>query len=207
MEKKNQQISRATYKRIKSMDRVQLSNYITRIYLTGFEAGRKAGTPDVLFRTIRELLLDTEGIGEIRANAIMKKLGAIFAPQASEEPTEETAGTPAEDAPKDEEKCSYKPKIIKGKVHDTGYPVDGCVMLFSMWDYDNHDSWHLYGWDDDVDDAVMRTMHQTDEIYMDDTPEQFAKRWKAKEYEPDGAFCLDLDKVEVIEVLQEEETA
>lgn len=96
MEKKNQQISRATYKRIKSMDRVQLSNYITRIYLTGFEAGRKAGTPDVLLRTIREQLLDTEGIGEIRADAIMKKLGAIFAPQTSETPTEETTGTPAE---------------------------------------------------------------------------------------------------------------
>lgn len=207
MEKKNQQISRATYKRIKSMDRVQLSNYIARIYLTGFEAGRKAGTPDVLLRTIREQLLDTEGIGPTRADAIMKKLGAMFAPQPSEDVPEETAGTPAEEAPKDAEKSGYKPKIVKGKVHDTGYPIDGCVMLFSMWEYDNHESWHLYGWNDDVDDAVMRTMHQTDEIYMDDTPEQFAERWKSEEYEPDGAFCLDLDKVEVIEVLQEEETA
>lgn len=98
MEKKNQQISRATYKRIKSMDRIQLSNYITRIYLTGFEAGRKAGTPDVLLRTIREQLLDTEGIGEIRADAIMKKLGAIFSPQTSEAVPEETAGTPTEEA-------------------------------------------------------------------------------------------------------------
>lgn len=207
MEKKSQQISRSTYKRIKSMDRIQLSNYITRIYLTGFEAGRKAGTPDVLLRTIREQLLDTEGIGPTRADAIMKKLGGIFTPQASEAVPEETAGTPAEEALTDVEKREYKPKIVKGKVHDTGHPIDGCVMLFSMWEYDNHESWHLYGWDDDVDDAVMRTMHQTDEIYMDDTPEQFAERWKSKEYEPDGVFCLELDKVEVIEVLQEEETA
>lgn len=103
MEKKNQQISRATYKRIKGMDRIELSNYITRIYLTGFEAGRKAGTPDVLLRTIREQLLDTEGIGEIRADAIMKKLGAIFAPQTSEAVPEETAGTPAEETGNTEE--------------------------------------------------------------------------------------------------------
>ena len=30
------------------------------------------------------------------------------------------------------------------------------------------------------------------------------KRWKAKEWEPQGVFCLDLDKVEVVEVVQEE---
>lgn len=103
MEKKSQQISRSTYKRIKSMDHIQLSNYITRIYLTGFEAGRKAGTPDVLLRTIREQLLDTEGIGPTRADAIMKKPGGIFTPQASEAVPEETAGTPAETDGNDEE--------------------------------------------------------------------------------------------------------
>ena len=96
MEKKNQQISRATYKRIKGMDRIELSNYITRIYLTGFEAGRKAGTPDVLLRTIREQLLDTEGIGEIRADAIMKKLGDTFALRENEGEPEETEGTDKE---------------------------------------------------------------------------------------------------------------
>ena len=96
MEKKNQQISRATYKRIKGMDRIELSNYITRIYLTGFEAGRKAGTPDVLLRTIREQLLDTEGIGEIRADAIMKKLCDTFALKEKEDAPTEGAGTPTE---------------------------------------------------------------------------------------------------------------
>ena len=103
MNKKDQQISRSTYKRIKSMNRIQLSNYITRIYLTGFEAGRKAGTPDVLLRTIREQLLDTEGIGPTRADAIMKKLGGIFAPQTSEKQAEETAGTPEETDGNDKE--------------------------------------------------------------------------------------------------------
>lgn len=97
MEKKNSQISRATYKRIKHMDRTQLSQYTTQLYLAGFEAGRKAGTPDVLLRTIRELLLDTEGIGEIRADAIMKKLGALFVPQAPDAENTEADGTPEEE--------------------------------------------------------------------------------------------------------------
>lgn len=96
MAQNNREISRATYKRIKGMDRVELSNYITRIYITGFEAGRRAGTPDVLLRTIREALLDTEGIGPTRAEAIMKKLGDVFAPKASEKQPEETEGTPTE---------------------------------------------------------------------------------------------------------------
>lgn len=105
----------------------------------------------------------------------------------------------------EEEKKQYKPKVVKGRVKNTGYPIDGCVMLFSLWDYDNHDSWHLYGWDDIVDDAVMRTIHQTDELYKDDDLKEFSKMWKAGEYEPAGSFCLNLDELEVIEVLQEEE--
>lgn len=105
----------------------------------------------------------------------------------------------------EEEKKQYKPKVVKGRVQNTGYPIDGCVMLFSLWDYDNHDSWHLYGWDDDVDDAVMRTIHQTDELYKDDDLKEFSEMWKAGEYEPAGSFCLNLDELEVIEVLQEEE--
>lgn len=109
MEKKNQQISRNTYKRIKSMDRAQLSNYITQIYLTGFDAGRKAGTPDVLFRTIRELLLDTKDIGPTRAEAIMKKLGSIFAPQESGEQTEEAEGTPVETTRDDDRMTPRRP--------------------------------------------------------------------------------------------------
>ena len=42
----------------------------------------------------------------------------------------------------------YKPKIIKGTVKGTGWPIDGHTLHFSQWDYDNYDSWHLFGWDD-----------------------------------------------------------
>ena len=31
----------------------------------------------------------------------------------------------------------YKPKVITGKVTGTGWPIDGHVLWFSQWDYDN----------------------------------------------------------------------
>lgn len=40
----------------------------------------------------------------------------------------------------------YKPKVITGKVRGTGWPIDGHVLWFSQWDYDNRESWHLYRW-------------------------------------------------------------
>ena len=103
---------------------------------------------------------------------------------------------------------AYKPKIITGKVTGTGWPIDGRVLHFSQWDYDNHQSWHLYGWEDEDDEAVMLTMYKTETeagICLRDTLEDFTKMWKAQEWEPAGAFCLPLDKVEVVEVKQEEE--
>lgn len=103
----------------------------------------------------------------------------------------------------------YKPKVITGKVTDTGWPIDGHVLWFSQWDYDNHESWHLYGWEDSEDEAVMQTVFQTETeagLCLFDTLEKFAESWKSKKWEPQGSFCLPLDKVEVLEVKQEENT-
>jgi len=115
----------------------------------------------------------------------------------------------------------YKPKIIAGRVKGTGYPIDGHVLNFSQWDYDNRESWHLYGWDEASDEAVMLTMFKAEleavnEVclantgepleYTDEDFEDFKRTWEAGEWEPDGVFCLPLDKVEVVTVLQEEET-
>ena len=103
---------------------------------------------------------------------------------------------------------TYKPRIVTGKVTGTGWPIDGHVLYLSQWEYDNHESYHLYGWDDADDEAVMQTMFQTEMeagLNTYDTLEEFTEKWKAKEWEPWGAFCLDLDKVEEVEVLQEEE--
>lgn len=103
---------------------------------------------------------------------------------------------------------AYKPRIVTGKVTGTGWPIDGHVLYFSQWDYDKHESYHLYGWEDADDTAVMLTMYQTEReagLGSGDTLEAFAAKWKAKEWEPEGAFCLELDQVEVVEVMQEEE--
>ena len=94
-------LSRTTYKRIKNMDRAQISEYVTKVYLNGFEAGRKAATPDLLLRTFREVLLSIDSIGPTRADAIMKKLSDTFALRENEgEPNE---GEPEETEGTDEE--------------------------------------------------------------------------------------------------------
>ena len=94
MENNKRLLNRTTYKRIKSMDREQLSNYVANVYMNGYEAGRKAATPDVMMRTFREVLLSIDGIGPTRADAIMKKLGDTFALKEKEtdqsEPEETT---------------------------------------------------------------------------------------------------------------------
>ncbi len=101
----------------------------------------------------------------------------------------------------------YQPKIIRGKVKGTGYPIDGRVLLFSMWDYDNYESYHLSGWREEDDEAAMLTIYQSENeagFCVYDTLEDFTRAWKAGEYEPEGTFCLAPDNVDVLEIIQEE---
>ena len=101
----------------------------------------------------------------------------------------------------------YKPKIITGRVAGTGWPIDGHTLCFSQWDYDP-ENWHLYGWDDADDEAVMLTVLQTENeagLSLYDTLEDFTAAWKAKKWEPQGSFVLEPDKVEIVEVKQEEQ--
>lgn len=89
-------ISRLAYRRIKGMDRTEISEYVTKVYLNGYEAGRKAATPDLLLRTFREVLLSIDSIGPTRADAIMKKLSDTFALKEKTDEQTEGAGTPSE---------------------------------------------------------------------------------------------------------------
>lgn len=88
-------LGRHTYRRVKNMNHAELTDYITKVYLSGYEAGRKAATPDQLFKTIREVLLSIDGIGPTRADAIMKKLGDTYAMKEKGNAAE-GAGNPAE---------------------------------------------------------------------------------------------------------------
>lgn len=102
----------------------------------------------------------------------------------------------------------YKPKIIKGKAQNTGYPIDGHVLTLSKWDYDDNASWHLYGWDQSDDKAVMETMYLAEldaGLQSCDTLVEFEQAWKAGKWSSPGAFTLPLDQVEVLETVQEKE--
>ena len=41
-------------------------------------------------------------------------------------------------------------KQMKGMVREGNY-FDGIVLYLSKWNWDNHESWHLYNWDDKDD--------------------------------------------------------
>lgn len=55
----------------------------------------------------------------------------------------------------------------------------------------------------------MRTMYQTETeagLCLYDTLEEFMRAWEEEEWEAQGTFCLTLEQVEVLKVLQEEHT-
>lgn len=100
----------------------------------------------------------------------------------------------------------YKPKVIEGKIDSTGWPIDGHVLMLSSWDYDNHESWHLHSWKNEDDPAVMETMFIAETeagMCLYDTLEEFMKNWE--KWEPEGSFCIPLENVEVVKVVQEEQ--
>lgn len=104
------------------------------------------------------------------------------------------------------ERISYRPKVVEGKISGTGWPIDGHTLILSLWDYDNYEDWHLSGYPDEADQAVMETMFITETaagLGMYDTLEEFEEHWD--EWEPEGVFCIPLENVEVLKVVQEEQ--
>lgn len=100
----------------------------------------------------------------------------------------------------------YEPKVIEGRVSGTGWPIDGHTLILSLWDYDNHESWHLCSWSDKDEQAVMETMFITEKaagLCLYDTLEEFTEHWN--EWEPEGSFCIPLENVEILKVVQEEQ--
>ena len=100
----------------------------------------------------------------------------------------------------------YRPKIVEGRISGTGWPIDGHILLLSLWDHDDHQDWHLSGWTDGSDKAVMETMFITESaagLCLYDTVGEFAEHWDG--WEPEGSFCIPLGNVEVLRVIQEEQ--
>lgn len=104
-------------------------------------------------------------------------------------------------------RTKYRPRIVEGRVTGTGWAIDGHNLILSSWDYDHHESWHLSKWTDESDKAVMETMFAAETeagMCLYDTLEEFAEHWE--EWEPEGVFFIPLDNVEVIRIIQEEQT-
>ncbi len=102
--------------------------------------------------------------------------------------------------------AEYKPKVVEGQIKGTGWPIDGHKLILSLWDYDDHESWHLSYWDDKDDQAVMETMFITETaagLCLHDTLEEFAENWE--EWDPEGVFCIPIENVEVVKIIQEEQ--
>jgi hypothetical protein len=87
---------------------------------------------------------------------------------------------------------------------------DGLTVYLSKWNWDNYKSWHLYSWEDSVDEAVMKAIYEAEQFhpfscgrYKGDF-EQFEKDWKDEVYDPGATLAFEDGQVEVLEVLQEE---
>lgn len=100
-------------------------------------------------------------------------------------------------------------KQMKGMVREGNY-FDGIVLYLSKWNWDNHESWHLYNWDDKDDKEVMLGIYEAEQYHPQapyryrDNFEKFQKDWTSGEYDPGMTFTFKDSEVEVLEVLQEE---
>lgn len=85
---------------------------------------------------------------------------------------------------------------------------DGLIITASLWSYDRHRNWHLWGWKKADDERMMRAMYEAEQYnlcgsYIDDF-EGFKKDWQAGGYDSGCVFTFPIGDVEVLEVLQEE---
>lgn len=100
-------------------------------------------------------------------------------------------------------------KQMKDMVREGNY-FDGIVLYLSKWNWDNHESWHLYNWDDKDDKEVMLGIYEAEQYHPQapyryrDNFEKFQKDWTSGEYDPGMTFTFKDSEVEVLEVLQEE---
>jgi hypothetical protein len=122
----------------------------------------------------------------------------------------------------------YIPKIIKGKMNFNNITtaeilkscscesevaavkkfyekLDGTILHLSLWDYDNHDCYHLSSWDKEVDNIVMEAIFIIElefGVYSDF--EEFKNDWKNGEYDPGCSIIFPLSCAEELEIICEE---
>lgn len=85
---------------------------------------------------------------------------------------------------------------------------DGLVLLLSLWDYDNHESYHLHNWDPADDERMMMAIYYSEQVrpyprYKNDL-EKFKADWAAQTYDPGAVLAFAPADVEELEVICEE---
>ena len=98
----------------------------------------------------------------------------------------------------------YQPFTVWGVADGTGTPLDGLCLLYSLWNWDGYEAFHLSGAADDDEAggaAIMKTMHDADDAYSDMPLEEFKKIWDAGDYDAPGAYTVEINHVRIIEVV------
>ena len=68
-------INRKMYKKIKTMDRREMSEYVCNVYKEGVTAGiKRMVTPEQINEEIKKV----KGIGEVKRQAIMEKITQLY---------------------------------------------------------------------------------------------------------------------------------
>lgn len=84
--------------------------------------------------------------------------------------------------------------------------LDGAVLYLSLWDYDNHECYHLTGWDKDFDKQVMEAMFILEsEFGVYSNFEEYKKVWELGEYDPGCSIVFPKNIAEELEVICEEQ--
>ena len=70
----------------------------------------------------------------------------------------------------------------------------GLIVELSLWEYDNHESYHLESWKPEDDEKVMMGVYYAEQThpfprYKNDF-EKFKVDWEAKKYECEGASLV-----------------
>ena len=133
----------------------------------------------------------------------------------------------------------YKPKIVFCRLHTGGKTLeelreelkgqgytyrelqnvvkmnnyfDGLELWVSLWNWDNHEKWHLWNWTADIEEKGMLAIYHAEQFhpfkdarpYKDDFA-RFKADWESGEYDPGATITFDLGQVEILRVEQEEE--
>ena len=115
---------------------------------------------------------------------------------------------------------TYQPKVIRCRLHTGGKTIqkireryagqgmtyrdfesiqraneefDGLVVLLSLWDYDNHEAYHLHNWNPEDDERMMMAIYHSEQVHpfprYKNALEQFKADWAAGTYDPGATLC------------------